>query len=260
MKRTILLKSFFLILSVLLIGCQPSQEAIDKAIAETQTIEREYQQQTEEVIQQLTQEAVDKVKTQEAITSATSTAQALSIAQTQEAIPRDCTSNGVYDDFSGDVDTDFIDILKVETTLEEGLLTVTFHMAGLPDEITINDDSLENFRGEYFWGVKIDVDNDPDTGWSSFSQVSGIEYKMSLFNFKQGQEKTGSFEDVFKNRAYIWVIKDDGRSQTTKKIQFKVDYDLSTITLSGSVPDINESSLLYFETSYKNLERDYLCE
>ena len=260
MKKTILLKSFFIILSVLLIGCQPSQGAIDQAIAETQAIEHEYQQQTEEVIQQLTQEAVDKKQTQEAITSATSTAQALSIVQTQESIPRDCTANGIYNDFSGDVDIDFIDILKVETTLEEGLLMVTFHLAGLPSEITINDDSLENFRGEYFWGVHIDVDNDPDTGWSSFGLNEGIEYKMSLFNFKQGQEKKGSFEDVFRNNAYIWVIKDNGSSQTTKKIQFKVDYDLSTITLSGSVPDINASPLLYFEKSYKNLERDYLCE
>ena len=260
MKKTILLKSFFLILSVILIGCQPSQEAIDKAIAETQTIEREYQQQTEEVIQQLTQEAVDKKKTQEAITSATSTAQALSIAQTQEALPRNCTANGIYNDFSGDVDIDFIDILKVETTLEEGILSVTFHLAGLPNEITINDDSLENFKQEYFWGVQIDTDNESDTGRSTFGRPEGVEYSMSLFNFKQGQEKTGSFEDVFRNNAYIWIINEDGSSKTIKKAQFKVDYDLSTITLSGSVPDINESSLLYFGTSYRILESDLLCE
>ena len=55
-------KSFALILSALLIGCQPSQEAIEQAIVETQAIEHEYQQQTDDVIQQFTQEPTQTVK------------------------------------------------------------------------------------------------------------------------------------------------------------------------------------------------------
>ncbi len=264
MNKTI---TFFLSI-VLCIGClancTPSESAMQTAIASTKAVEDAILEETLVAQQAATQETLNMQSTKNAEIGQTQTVEAFSVAQTQEAIPRDCTPGGTYEDFEGDIGTDYLDILKIETSLENEVLTLVIHLKGLPDEITINKEEIESGTSEYYWGVSVDVDGDPDTG-SNFSLAGndlGYEYELSLFHFVRGNPQTGKIEDVLKGDALVWRAREDYTEQFGKA-NFEVDYELNTITISGSIPGINENSLLYFAAQeyYGFLpDSDYLCE
>lgn len=213
---------------VCLSNCTASESAIQTAIASTAAYEEGIRQETQAA------EAV-----------------------AQKAIPGGSTPSGIYIDLEGDTTYDLLDILKVETFLEGENLSVTFFLANIPEEITINT-VAEGF-GEYGWGVEIDVDQNADTGTSGYQSMTGrlgIDYDMSLFHFSWGgEEKTGPIESVLAYDAQIWKPSSDGQGmESSGTASFTVDYNLNTISLKGKIPGINEGSLLYFHTEKEGME------
>ena len=214
---------------------------------------------TEEAVQAVTQEALNLKKTQEAILAAAETEKTLSVSQTQTALPHNCTPGGTYVDIAGDVDIDYMDILKVDTVMEKDLLTVTFYVRGLPKEITVNREELEEGSEETQLGVSIDVDNNIETG-GSLGESRGFEYSLRLWSFKFGAQQTGPIEKLISADLYEVT---NTSMRTVGKAELSVDYAKNTITLSSKVPGINTNSILYFSTTYfktnNTLSADDLC-
>ena len=235
-----------MVLFIGLVSCAPSANAIQTANTGTQAIESAVKQQTAEAVQAATQ-------TQETMLAATETsnAKALSVSQTQTATTlsvsqtqvasHKCTPGGTYIDVEGDVNIDYMDILKVDTTLEKEVLTVTFYVKGLPDKITVNQD--------YDWCARIDVDNNPETGLQG---GSGIDYMLCLFSDKHsGIPITGISSALHKCQKN----KCDPSHITVTSF---VDYEKNTIKLSAKVPGINERSILTFQAHDTEPNSDYI--
>ena len=184
-------------------------------------------------------------KTQEAILTATATVKTLAIAQTQATLPKNCTPGGTYVDVAGDVEIDYMDILKVDTALEKDVLTATFYVRGLPKEITINREGIERGFAEYMWSVDIDVDNNLETGASMPDK--GFDYALKLFSFVGGRQLTGTIEKLIS--PDLWKYTGDS-SRSVGKAKLSINYEKNTITLSSKVPGINKNSILFFSTYY----------
>jgi hypothetical protein len=251
MKKIISILIVALTCAVGIIACQPSESAIQAAIAETQAVENSIAAETQAAVQAVTQAALELQQTEEA-----------QIAQTQAAAPQICTPGGTYSDVEGDADVDYMDILKVDTSLEGELLTVTFYLKNLPDEITINKEDSPEGASEYFWGVGIDVDADANTGmkYSRFGSGDlGMDKQISLFNFAWGPTKTGKIEEVMTDNTYVWVTTGENSYSADIPGDFSVDYDQKTITISGQVAGITPDSLLFFSTQEGSGVVDNLC-
>jgi hypothetical protein len=173
-----------------------------------------------------------------------------------------CTPGGTYIDEEGDVEEGYLDLLKVETHLENELLIVVFFLKELPTSFHINQRGvgMEDGSIEYYWGVDIDVDNNDDTGVEGSWGIPemGIDYRIELFHFIDGNQEFGPIEQFL---AIMDVMADDIESQPAN---VSVDYEARTIALSSQIPGINESSQLHF-LALKNFPDfewfdDFLCE
>jgi len=157
----------------------------------------------------------------------------------------------------------YINILKVTTSLNGENLTVIFHLRELPDEITINRGSRVG-TPEIAWGVAIDVDNNVDTGFSTYLGNLGYGYDSILqaFNFKQGDEITGSIENLFSYGTFVWTYSADASISTGASGDIQVDQDEKTITISGDIPGIGDDSYLHFFSYYFSLSEpiNQLCQ
>jgi hypothetical protein len=257
--------SFLVFISGLLIlsasNCGASESAVQTAIASTAVYEEGIRQETQAQADVFMEQTAVVKQTEQANIDLTRTAEALSVSQTQTAIPRSCTPGGTYIDGAGDTLVGYMDILQVETIFNNENLTVIFTLAELPDEITIN--SQPEGYGEYYWGVEIDVDQNTETGTTGQMGITGragVDYDMSLFHFSWGDEKTGPIENVMGYDASVWVPSSDGMGmESGGRAKIAVDYELNTISITGRIPGINQNSLLFFNTQ-TDMREDSLCE
>ncbi len=258
-----------------LISCTPSESVIQTAIAGTQAVESRIIKQTEEVLSKATQDALNIKKTQEFILTETETAKELSISQTQTSIakseyrspksPHRCTPGGTYTDAKGDVengDIDYLDILKVDSLLVNNQLTVVFYLRGLPEKITINQNGIKQGFADYFWEVGVDVDNNTKTGGMNQDKIMGIDYKLALMHYVKGEPQTGPIEKLISSNIFICDNK-SCKSAPIFDFNFSIDYRNNSISLTGILPGINKSSILYFVTFHlkpPNFQyKDRLC-
>ena len=266
--KNILIIILSCLLITILTNCAPSERVIQTAIASTKAVEQLDIEKTQAVFQESTRQAINQIQTEESKLHQTQTVQAYSVIQTQEAMPKECTSGNSYNDIEGDVSKDYLDILKVETTIENEVLTVVMHFKSLTDDITINKFGVEKNTLEYFWGVGIDVDNDPNTGskanMTNYGSISGIDYQLSLFHITSENIMTGKlFEGLIEN-ATIWMWDDVNKGFSYFHGTF-IDWaiDNKTITLSESIPGINDDSKLYFVAEefipISGIAFDHLC-
>jgi len=173
-----------------------------------------------------------------------------------------CTPGKTFIDEEGDVEEEYLDLLKVETYLENEVLTVVFFLTELPQRFHINQrgTGMEEGSIEYYWGVDIDADNNDATGIDGSWGIPamGIDYRIVLFHYIHGDQEFGLIEQFL---TTVDVMADDIKSQPAN---MSVDYEARTITLSSQIPGINESSQLHF-LALKNLPDfewfdDFLCE
>lgn len=168
------------------------------------------------------------------------------------------TIQGAIDDVPG-----YIDILSVSTELEGTSLTVVFTMRDIPEEITINHSVVQDGRPEIAWGIVIDKDNNTDTGGGNFIIGGGLGYDTVLqaFNFKQGTERKGTIQNLFRSLTMVWDIEQNKISSGAAG-KIEVDQDAKTITLNANIPGIQADSYLSFYTFFNDGEErfsDELC-
>lgn len=155
----------------------------------------------------------------------------------------------------------YIDMLGVATRLDGTRLAVMFIMRDIPEKITIHKENVEPTTMETAWGVAIDTDNDPDTGLTPFmtGAAGGYEYVLQAYNIKDGPERSGTIQDLFRNQTSIWITKENNngwRESTPGSIT--VDREAKTIILSGNIKGITLDSYLYFFTA--SMDREYVTD
>jgi hypothetical protein len=158
----------------------------------------------------------------------------------------------------------YIDLLGVSSKLEGVRLTVVFTVREIPDEFIIDNDNLQKGHAEVAWGVAIDVDKNPDTGQPALFVSSGYGYETVLqaFNFKQGSQRTGDIQNLFRNKTHVWIFGDDGGMRSGSSGSITVDKEAKTITLmSANITGITPESYLHFFTFHNDTEMavDELC-
>jgi hypothetical protein len=78
----------------------------------------------------------------------------------------------------------YLDLLNVSSTLDGTKLTVVLTLRDIPDEFTINDESLQQGFYEVAWGVAIDTDNESSTGGAGLLKMfGGYGYEYSIQGF-----------------------------------------------------------------------------
>ena len=137
-----------------------------------------------------------------------------------------------------------IDITEVNTYLNDGVLTVVFHLRDLPDRLTFNRTGVSEGQMEYIWQVSVDVDNDKETG------IEGADFALLAFHVprqsKVGNNSTQSIENG--TEAAGWELSSDGgvRGLFLGSATLEASAEANTITLSGAVHGITPQSRLTF--------------
>ena len=182
--------------------------------------------------------------TLEFITTATNIATATPPPVCQAGETIESTTNGSL--------PSYIDIVKVSTKLSGSKFSVTFTMNWLPDQIMIDRNILGYGATEIAWGVAIDIDNDPTTGYSIPLTTSGYgyDYVLQAVNFKEGEEVQGDLQTLFSDKVNVWEVFADGSNAILSQGKIKVDTATASITLSGEIKGIKKESYLHFFAIY----------
>jgi hypothetical protein len=145
-------------------------------------------------------------------------------------------------------------LLYASSQLSGETLEVVLRMSDLPPELMFQRPGVPNLAKEYEWGVRIDVDDNPQTG-----DRDGFDYQMSAYYLlnaeaanKQGcnldiKGDCKSFEKSIEQtaKAEVWQCDEDGCAYISD-VTLVVDTDLDTITLRGRIPGISSMSDLKF--------------
>ncbi|MCY4091635.1 MAG: hypothetical protein OXF62_12510 [Caldilineaceae bacterium] len=146
-------------------------------------------------------------------------------------------------DAAADVPAAHIDIIEINSSLSEELLTVVFQLRDVPETLTFDRTGVPEHALEYIWEVSIDVDNDRTTG------SYGFDYSLSamhwVFPRAGGINKTAAIEEPGVLQTYTWELEQHD-SMTIEEGRIEVSVEDNTITLSGKIPGITAESRLTF--------------
>ena len=146
-------------------------------------------------------------------------------------------------DATADVPAAHIDIIEINSSLSEELLTVVFQLRDLPETLTFDRTGVPENALEYIWEVSIDVDNDRTTG------SYGFDYALSAMHFvfprAGGINRTAAIETPGVLQTHTWEL-DQHDAMTIEDGRIEVSVEDNTITLSGKIPGITAESRLAF--------------
>jgi hypothetical protein len=145
----------------------------------------------------------------------------------------------------------YLDIISVESSLENEKLSISFYFRELQQNILVNKkDSYTNSR-EYIWAVGIDTDKNVFTG--SYFRGSnlieplgdGLEYILSLQHYKNSENQiSGRIEEVMDTKFFQWNF--PRFSVKEEPINLIINYVNNSITLESEILGITENSMLSF--------------
>ena len=146
-------------------------------------------------------------------------------------------------DVAADVPAAHIDIIEINSSLSEEVLTVVFQLRDVPETLMFNRTGVPDQALEYVWEVSIDVDNDRTTG------SYGFDYALSAMHFvfprAGGINTTAPIETPGVVQTHTWEM-DRWDAMTIEEGRIEVAAEDNTITLSGKVPGITAESRLAF--------------
>lgn len=179
------------------------------------------------------------------------------------------------DDLPSNEVPEYVDVLRVESSLEGETLTVVFYLKDLPQELTVKREGLPDsdvdagagkIHYEYYWNVNIDVEGvaqspsnnslfdymfsaviDPGT-LDSESPPTDVDFltalELNFFRFEQPADRRQLSHLHHARNAHLQVA-----------------YEDSSLTFSSRVPGISENSTLFFYTGDVLLGHDGIsCE
>jgi len=138
-----------------------------------------------------------------------------------------------------------IDIHGVMTAVEGETLTVTLQLRDIPETLTFNRSGVPEDALEYSWEVSVDVDADSETGNDGYDYMLSAAYFVP--RFAQGSNTAAEITQPGFVRASLWGLDRKGyRVLAEADIEVEVSAAGNTITLSGEIPGITETSPLKF--------------
>jgi len=172
--------------------------------------------------------------------------QAVSVVDYLEMLPGQSANDPIADNIPA-----YVDMVRVETTLEGETLTAVFHLREIPEELEVNRKGVDHMSPEYMWMIHIDADGVDEPEFERY------EYTFGAFsNLNPGrtypQPTAHLFEDEI--RIILWEHQRDHEGHETKLIDVPVDPQLivsrddNTLTLVSEVPGITSKSVLMFST------------
>ena len=180
---------------------------------------------------------------------------------------------GAEDLPTGDV-PDYVDIVRVESSLDGEMLTVVFYLKSLPQEMTVKREGLSDramdsdgaeTASEYHWLVNIDVDGTVQ----SPDNISLFDYMFSA-TISPGplvskSPPTVDFEEALHLEFFEFEHNKDGQQISflnhAGPAQLDISYEDNALTFSSLVPGITDRSTLFFYTIDMLLGHDGIsCE
>ena len=169
--------------------------------------------------------------------------------------------HGAEDLPTGDV-PDYVDIVRVESSLDGETLTVVFYLKNLPQEMTVKREGLSDLAmdsdgaetaSEYYWNVNIDVHGGAPNPFNN----SLFEYMFSA-NISPGplvskSPPTVDFEEALHLEFFEFEHNKDGHPRVflnhVGPAQLDISYEDNSLTFSSRVPGITDNSTLFFYTT-----------
>ncbi|MDE0463840.1 MAG: hypothetical protein OXH93_15595 [Caldilineaceae bacterium] len=146
-------------------------------------------------------------------------------------------------DAAGDVPAAHVDVVEINSSLSEELLTVVFQLRDVPETLIFNRTGVPEHAMEYNWEVSIDVDNDRATGFEGFDYL--LTAFHSVYPRAGGTNTTASITTWGMVQTHTWEL-DGWNAMTIEQGRLEVSAEDNTITLSGKVPGITAKSRLAF--------------
>lgn len=165
----------------------------------------------------------------------------------------------VCNDPEGDVSAaDYLDVTRFAVSVSGDNVTGTFNLKDVPTELVLNRVGVpENFI-EYTWQVKIDTDNDLQTGDRSGTGFDGIDFFIAAnhFVFEPNTAVSMPIEQGVQTDVFKFDEKHGSFSPISKAF-INFDDQNNIITLTGDVPGISSNARFSFETSEFDVETGF---
>ena len=146
---------------------------------------------------------------------------------------------------------DYLDIVRVDSSLDGETLTAIFYLRGIPEDMAFNRKGVESMHLEYMWTVEIDV----EMGEENESEL--LEYTFAAFyTASRVLADTPATTRPFQNavRAEVWKSVHYPEKNETHWIdvlvhpRLLVSHEDSTLTLISRIPGITDESTISFST------------
>jgi len=147
-----------------------------------------------------------------------------------------------------DVSTAVVDVTRVETHIFGVNLNVIFHLRDIPSELDFNKPGVPSGSIEYAWSVRIDVDNNSQTG-----DDDGCDYVCMVSHVKHSWDVpvTAPIEEVVEGRILFYEYGNLVNSWNT----IVAANDISeTLAFNANIPGISSSSRFSFSAQAYNVD------
>lgn len=153
----------------------------------------------------------------------------------------------------------YIDIVKVESELNEQVLTVILHLRDIPEGLTFNREGMKDSQIEYSWTVLISESANVEPWADEVEKMARFKHQLMTAHFAESDEPNastyGSIADIAE--SVVWVLKrdEDGKAahawyaQALWEAGMEVSHEDDTLTMTGFVPGFTGEALLVVETS-----------
>ena len=148
----------------------------------------------------------------------------------------------------------FIDILRVDSNLEDNTLTAVFYLRNIPQEFSIDRQRASDKHQDYGWFVDIDIHGIVKDVYADYSL---FDYTLRADNFAgktnvDSSRTTRPFEDVL-NPMLLEFEYNSGKDELSVNhlngnARLHVSHEDNTLTLTSQIPGITPESTLLFWT------------
>ena len=172
--------------------------------------------------------------------------QVVSVVHYLEMLPGQSASDPVANNIPA-----YVDMVRVETSLEGETLTAVFHLREIPEELEFNRKGVDHMSPEYMWMIHIDADGVDE------SEFERYEYTFGAFsNLNPGRAYPQAASRLFEYgiQIILWEHRHSHKRNVTSLIDVPVDpqlivsHEADTLTLISEVPGITSESVLMIST------------
>jgi len=146
----------------------------------------------------------------------------------------------------------YIDIIGVDSSLDGETLTAVFHLRGIPEEIAVNREGVENMHLEYMWTVAINIEGDAKATSNQTDYTLDASYGARRVSADTPATvrpfRTALRVGVYQHKHYPEKNETHLLEMRAAGAHLYVSHEENTLTLIGRVPGITDESSILFST------------